>query len=247
MLTSIIIDDELNGRIALKQKLNDYCPGVEVVAEAENGQQGIEMINNFNPNLVFLDIEMPGMDGFEMLINIPYKNFHLVFTTAYDHYAIKAIKYAAFDYLLKPIDIDELKMTIGRLLHQPLSSVNIKKLETLEQNLLTKPFLNKIAIPTHEGLLFFDISNIVHLEAQSNYTMIYFDDQSKLLASRTLKEFEEILPPDTFFRPHNSHIINLHFIKRYIRGDGGQVELKNGTYILISRRKKEEFLKVIGR
>ena len=247
MLTAIIIDDEINGRIALKQKLRDYCPAVSIVGEAANGKEGIEMINLYHPQLVFLDIEMPEMDGFEMLINLPVKNFHLVFTTAYDHYAIKAIKYAAFDYLLKPIDIDELKTTIERLSNLPAPELTNKKLEILEQNLLTKPFLNKIAIPTQEGLLFFDIAHIVHLEAQSNYTMIYFDDQTKLMASRTLKEFEEILPADIFFRPHNSHIINLNFIKRYLRGDGGQVELKNGTYILVSRRKKEEFLKVIGR
>ncbi len=247
MLTAIVIDDEVNGRIALKQKLHDYCPTVKVIAEAENGLDGMDMIQKFQPQLVFLDIEMPGMDGFEMLINIPDKKFHLVFTTAYDQYAIKAIKYAAFDYLLKPIDIDELKETIERLEHAPVPEITGKKLETLEQNLLTKPFLNKIAVPTQEGLLFFDINHIIRLEAQSNYTFIYFDDQPKMMASRTLKEFEEILPLDTFFRIHNSHIINLLFIKKYIRGDGGQVEMKNGDHILVSRRKKDEFLKIIGR
>lgn len=247
MLTAIVIDDEENGRIALKQKLKDYCPTVKVIAEAENGQEGMEMIQRLQPQLVFLDIEMPGMDGFEMLINIPDKKFHLVFTTAYDQYAIKAIKYAAFDYLLKPIDIDELRETIGRLEHAPVPDITGKKLETLEQNLLTKPFLNKLAVPTQEGLLFYDINHIIRLEAQSNYTLIYFDDQPKMMASRTLKEFEEILPMDTFFRIHNSHIINLLFIKKYIRGDGGQVEMKNGDHILVSRRKKDEFLKLIGR
>lgn len=246
-LTAAIIDDELNGRIALKQKLHDYCPEVEVLAEAESGKEGIEVIYKYQPQLVFLDIEMPGMDGFEMLTNIPVKKFHLIFTTAYDHYAIKAIKYAAFDYLLKPIDIDELKSTIEKLTLVPVPDQTNKKLEILEQNLLTKPFLNKIAIPTLDGLLFFDINHIVHLEAQSNYTMIYFDDHTKLMASRTLKEFEDILPQEIFFRPHNSHIINLNFIKRYLRGDGGQIEMKNGTHIMVSRRKKEEFLKVIGR
>ena len=247
MLTAIIIDDEENGRIALKQKLKDYCPTVKVIAEAENGLEGMEMIQQVQPHLVFLDIEMPGMDGFEMLINIPDKKFHLVFTTAYDQYAIKAIKYAAFDYLLKPIDIDELRETINRLEQTPVPDITGKKLETLELNLLTKPFLNKIAVPTQEGLLFFDINHIIRLEAQSNYTLIYFDDQPKMMASRTLKEFEEILPMDTFFRIHNSHIINLLFIKKYIRGDGGQVEMKNGDHILVSRRKKDEFLKLIGR
>ncbi len=247
MLTAIVIDDETNGRIALKQKLHDYCPMVKVVAEAENGREGIEMIQKHQPELVFLDIEMPEMDGFAMLANIADKKFHLVFTTAYDQYAIKAIKYAAFDYLLKPIDIDELVMTIERLAGQIPGDITTKKLETLEQNLLTKPFLNKIAIPTSEGLLFFDISQIIRLEAQSNYTMIFFEDQSKLIASRTLKDFEDILPSNTFFRIHNSHMINLHFIKKYFRGDGGHVEMKNGDLILVSRRKKEEFLNLIGR
>jgi two-component system LytT family response regulator len=247
ILNAIVIDDELNGRISLKQKLKDYCPGVKVVAEAENGREGINMILLHEPQLVFLDIEMPEMDGFAMLANLKDKKFHLVFTTAYDQYAIKAIKYAAFDYLLKPIDIDELIETVGRLEHTPEPDITGKKLETLEQNLLTKPFLNKIAVPTQEGLLFFDINHIIRLEAQSNYTVIYFDDQPKMMASRTLKDFEEILPMDTFFRIHNSHIINLLFIKKYIRGDGGQVEMKNGDHILVSRRKKDEFLKIIGR
>lgn len=247
MLDAILIDDELNGRIALKQKLHDYCPSVRVVAEAENGREGIEMIQKHHPQIVFLDIEMPEMDGFAMLAKIADKKFHLVFTTAYDQYAIKAIKYAAFDYLLKPIDIDELVATIQRLADEPVPDVTQKKLETLEQNILTKPFLNKIAVPTTEGLLFFDISHILRLEAQSNYTLIYFNDQSKLLASRTLKDFEDILPTDTFFRIHNSHMINLNFIKKYIRGDGGQVEMTNGDSILVSRRKKDEFLKLIGR
>lgn len=247
MLNAILIDDELNGRIALKQKLHDYCPSVRVVAEAENGREGIEMIHKHHPQLVFLDIEMPEMDGFAMLANIADKKFHLVFTTAYDQYAIKAIKYAAFDYLLKPIDIDELVATIQRLADEPVPDVTEKKLETLEQNILSRPFLNKIAVPTTEGLLFFDISHIIRLEAQSNYTLIFFSDQSKLLASRTLKDFEDILPTDTFFRIHNSHMINLNFIKKYIRGDGGQVEMTSGDSILVSRRKKDEFLKIIGR
>ncbi|HJW30825.1 MAG TPA: LytTR family DNA-binding domain-containing protein, partial [Saprospiraceae bacterium] len=244
MLTALIIDDEINGRFALQQKLRDYCPDVEVVGEAANGEEGLALIQKMNPQLVFLDIEMPILDGFEMLMKLPEKHFHLVFTTAYDHYAIKAIKYAAFDYLLKPIDIDELKITIERLTQQTLSPLFDKKLETLEQNLSTRPKLNKLAIPTAEGLLFFDLNHIVHLEAESNYTTIFFDDHPRLIASRTLKEFEDILPQDIFFRPHNSHIINLHFIKRYIRGDGGQIEMKDGKMVLVSRRKKEEFLKL---
>ena len=244
MLTAIIIDDEQKGRIALKQKLLDYCADVQLTGEAENGEEGMKLIEKNKPDIVFLDIEMPRMDGFEMLHRLPEKNFHLIFTTAYDQYAIKAIKYAAFDYLLKPIDIEELKSAVSKINSQPTVHTE-KKLAALEENLRGKNVFNKLAIHTLEGLLFFTISDIIHLEAQSNYTVIYFSNQHKITASRTLKDFEELLPQDIFFRPHHSHLINLNYIKRYIKGDGGQIELQNGTYVDVSRRKKEEFLKLI--
>ncbi len=246
MLTAIIIDDELKGRIALKQKLKDYCPEVQLVGEAANGEEGLHLIEKTKPQLVFLDIEMPRMNGFEMLHKLPDKNFHLIFTTAYDQYAIKAIKYAAFDYLLKPVDIEELQSAIKKAELQAEQNNTGQKLETLEHNLQDRHHLNKIAIPTLDGLLFFNIDEIVHLEAQSNYTMIYFTNHPKLLASRTLKDFEELLQPAIFFRPHHSHIINLNYIKRYIKGNGGQIEMQNGHYVDVARRKKEEFLKIAG-
>ncbi len=244
MLTAIIIDDEAKGRMALKQKLLDYCEEIQWAGEAENGIEGIKLIEKIHPDIVFLDIEMPRMDGFEMLHRLPEKNFHIIFTTAYDQYAIKAIKYAAFDYLLKPIDIEELKIAVSKIHSRPQIHTG-KKLELLDQNLLKNNF-NKIAISTLEGLLFFNISDIIHLEANSNYTTIYFTNRPKLLASRTLKDFEELLPTDIFFRTHHSHLINLNYIKRYIKGDGGQIELQNGNYVDVSRRKKEEFLNAIG-
>ena len=245
MLNAIIIDDELKGRIALKQKLNDYCTEVVLLGEAENGIEGIKLIKEFHPDVVFLDIEMPRMDGFEMLHHLQEKNFHIIFTTAYDQYAIKAIKYAAFDYLLKPIDIDELKLSVSKISSYQKTYTG-KKLELLDQNIHGKNAFNKIAISTLDGLLFFDIKDIVHLEANSNYTTIYFSDRPKLTASRTLKDFEELLPADIFFRTHHSHLINLNYIKRYIKGDGGQIELQNGNYVDVSRRKKDDFLKAIG-
>lgn len=245
MLTAIIIDDEQKGRMALKQKLQDYCADVQLTGEAENGEEGMKLIEKNKPDIVFLDIEMPRMDGFEMLHQLPEKKFHLIFTTAYDQYAIKAIKYAAFDYLLKPIDIEELKSAVSKINSQPPVHTE-KKLAALEENLHGKNAFNKLAIHTLEGLLFFNISDIIHLEAQSNYTVIHFSNQHKITASRTLKDFEELLPQDIFFRPHHSHLINLNYIKRYIKGDGGQIELQNGTYVDVSRRKKDEFLKVIG-
>jgi two-component system, LytTR family, response regulator len=245
MLTAIIIDDELKGRVALKQKLQDYCPDVKLTGEAANGIEGLKLIDKHQPQVIFLDIEMPRMNGFEMLHQVKNKNFHLIFTTAYDQYAIKAIKYAAFDYLLKPVDIEELKTAIERVQREQKQHTD-QKLEVLEQHIATRNPLNKIAIPTLDGLLFFDIADIVHLEAQSNYTAIYFTHHPRLIASRTLKEFEDLLPDTMFFRPHHSHLINLNYIKRYIKGDGGQIEMKNGNFVDVARRKKEEFLKTIG-
>lgn len=246
MLNAIIIDDELKGREVLKQKLKEYCPLVIVIGEAANGEEGINIIGTLRPDIIFLDIEMPRLNGFEMLNAIKEKNFHIIFTTAYDQYAIKAIKYAAFDYLLKPIDIDELRSAVERIagnenIHTP------KQIELLQENMQSpRKQLNKLAIPTLDGLLFYDINDIVQLEANSNYTNIFFSNNSKILASKTLKDFEELLPPDIFFRTHHSHLINLNYIKRYIKGDGGQIEMQNGNFVDVARRKKEEFMKMIG-
>jgi len=236
----------LKGRVALKQKLQDYCPEVELCGEAANGEEGLSLIEKKHPKIVFLDIEMPLMNGFEMLQELSNKDFHLIFTTAYDQYAIKAIKYSAFDYLLKPVDIEELKSTIKRILQESADPNTQQKLDALKENVHPKYNFSKLAIPTMDGLLFFNINDIIQLDAHSNYTTIYFVNHPKLIASRTLKEFEEILPQDIFFRTHHSHIINLNYIKRYIKGDGGQIELLNGNYVEVARRKKEEFLKVTG-
>ncbi len=246
MLTVLIIDDEAKGRIALREKLLAYCPQVKILAEAASGQEALTLIQLYQPQLIFLDIEMPRMNGFEMLNELPEKNFHIIFTTAYDQYAIKAIKYAAFDYLLKPIDIEELKTAIEKIDTKENTQTK-KQVELLQQNMLQpKNKLHKLAIPTLEGLLFYNISDIVYLEANSNYTNIYFTNKSKITASKTLKEFEELLPEDIFFRTHHSYLINLNYIKRYIKGDGGQIEMTNGMFADVARRKKEEFLKAIG-
>ena len=245
MLTAIIIDDELKGRIALKQKLHDYCADVQLAGEAENGDEGIKLIEKYKPDVVFLDIEMPRMDGFQMLRRLPEKDFHLIFTTAYDQYAIKAIRFSAFDYLLKPVDIEELRLAVSKI-YSDQKIHTAKKLEVLEQNMGGKNVFNKIVISTFDGLLFFNINDIVHLEASSNYTIIYFNNHPKLIASKILKEFEDMLPSDIFFRTHHSHIINLTYIKRYLKGDGGQIEMQNGNFVDVARRKKEEFLKIIN-
>ncbi len=246
MLTTIIIDDEPKGRLALREKLAGYCSNIQVVAEAADGREALTLIQQHHPHLIFLDIEMPVMNGFEMLNAIHEKNFHVIFTTAYDQYAIKAIRYAAFDYLLKPVDIEELKNAVSKI--ENIENKNLgQQVELMRQNLQQpKKSFNKLAVSAFDGLHFFDIDTIVHIEAQSNYSTIYFSNKQKITASKTLKDFEDLLPDDLFFRVHHSHLINLQYIKRYIKGDGGQVELENGKFVDISRRKKEEFLKAIG-
>ncbi len=245
MLTALIIDDEEKGRIVLKQKLAVHCPNVSVIGEADGGDSGKAMIETFRPDVVFLDIEMPGTNGFDMLNNLNEKNFHLIFTTAYNQYAIKAIKFAAFDYLLKPIDIEELKAAISRIPNIKPNDVS-GQLEVLAINAQKniKNF-NRIAIPTLDGLSFFNTNELIHLDADSNYTLLYFTDDRKILASRTLKEFEDQLGEEQFIRLHNSHLVNINFISRYIKGEGGQVVLANGKVIDVSRRKKAELMRML--
>ncbi|HMS97683.1 MAG TPA: LytTR family DNA-binding domain-containing protein [Saprospiraceae bacterium] len=245
MLTALIIDDEEKGRLVLRQKLADHCPDVVVIGEAEGGENGKSMIESLRPDVVFLDIEMPGINGFEMLNKLNEKNFHLIFTTAYNQYAIKAIKFAAFDYLLKPIDIDELKAAISRIpnLKSPDVSGQLEVL-TLNSKKNIKNF-NKIAIPTLDGFSFFDLNELIHLDADSNYTLLHFTENRKILASRTLKEFEDQLEEERFIRLHNSHLVNVSFITRYIKGEGGQVVLANGKIIDVSRRKKADLMKML--
>ena len=198
MLRAIIIDDEEMGRIALREKLTHYCSNVEIIGFAEDGTTGFNLIENSNPDIVFLDIEMPIMGGFEMLSQLKDQSFHLIFTTAYDQYAIKAIRFAAFDYLLKPIDIDELKQAVDRIQRETIKDAR-EKLEVLQHNLKSESVTDKIAVPTLEGLLFLTIENMVHLEADSNYTTIYLANGTKEVTSRTLKDYEDLLPKSMFF------------------------------------------------
>lgn len=247
MLSAVIIDDEYKGRLALKQKILDYCKDIMIIGEAADGKEGLELINEKKPDIVFLDIEMPLVNGFEMLQNLKERNFHLIFTTAYNHYAIKAIKYSAFDYLLKPIDIEELKTTSQKLITTAKSNIDLQ-IELLQGNFQDKNRpLKKLAIPTIDGICFYDLKDLIYLEADSNYTNLYFVENKKIVASKTLKEFQDLLPDDHFYRPHNSYIINLSYVSKYIKGDGGQIQLLNGSLVDVSRKHKDEFLKLINK
>lgn len=245
LLRAILVDDEFNSLQNLEQKLVKFCPDIQVVAAVQKPDEAILLIRQHRPDVIFLDIEMPRMNGFRMLDELGQYEFEIVFTTAYNHYAVDAIRISAFDYLTKPIAIKDLQKTVERLaLRAKLHTKD--KMEAFRASLLSpKSQEEKVGIPTSDGLEFIPIKNIVHIESSSNYSKLYLTDGKKLFVTKLLGEFEEMLQPYQFFRVHNSHLINLTHIKKYSRGEGGQVVMQNDDVIDISRRKKDEFLKLI--
>ena len=245
MLRAVLIDDDQSNLSSLSEKLAKHCPQVEIIGRCDTAKDGIAVIEKEMPGLVFLDIEMPVMNGFVLLQQLKYRSFGLVFVTAYDHYAIKAIKYSALDYLVKPVEIEELKAAVAKAeLNKETRNAQLQ-LELLLEH-LNKKQLKRITIPTSEGLHFIEIDSIIYLEACNNYTHFYLSTGQKFLVSRTLKEFEELLPPELFVRIHHSIIINKNFVEKYIRGEGGQVVMRHGIVLDVSKRRKAEFLQAIG-
>jgi two-component system LytT family response regulator len=245
-LKAILIDDELPSLENLQQKLEEFCPDIKVIARTQKPEEAIHLIEFHQPDVIFLDIEMPRMNGFKMLEEIKEKDFDIIFITAYNHYAIDAIRISAFDYLVKPVAVKDLQNSVNRLINSHRKLVP-EKLDVLRQNLSNSRSQNdKITIVTNEGVDFYEISQILRIESSSNYSKIHFKDGKILLVTKLLKDFEEILVPYRFYRIHNSHLINLSYIKKYLRGDGGQVIMQNEEVIDVARRKKEEFLKLIS-
>jgi len=247
MLSAILVDDQESNVSSLKKKISRHCKELYIVALCYNASDAIKAINSLQPDVVFLDIEMPVMNGFLLLQSLTFRKFELIFTTAYDHYAIKAIRFSALDYLVKPIEIEELKRSVNRAIQKKSNATSTQQLEILLENIpARKNSFQKIAIPTTDGLQFTKIHDILYLEANMNYTYIILTNSKKFIVSQTLKTFEDMLPLDTFIRIHNSYIINKHFAEKYIRGEGGQVVLSNGVTLDVSKRKKADFLRAIG-
>ena len=245
-IKAILIDDELNSLQNLQQKLEGFCPDVTIVAVSQKPEEGISLIRQHQPDVVFLDIEMPRMSGFRMLGELGEYDFDIIFTTAYNHYSIDAIRISAFDYLVKPIGIEDLQQAVERL-SKSLNRQTKEKIDILKKSLSdNRTQEDKIAISTSEGIEFIPIKNIIHIESRSNYSKIFLTDNKSITVTKILKDFEEMLLPYNFYRVHNSHLINLNYIQKYVRSQGGHVQLQDGTLIDISRRKKEEFLKMIG-
>lgn len=246
MITCIIVDDEHKSRENLQILLTDFCENVEVLALCQNVTEGLQAIKKFHPDVVFLDIQMQRETGFDLLKQIDKADFEVVFTTAYSEYAIKAFQFSAIDYLLKPIDIQELNRAVSKIEQKHNTDIS-KRLNYLLENIShSQKEFSKIALPTHEGLEFIKVADIVYLEASSNYTIFHTDDGQNHMVSRTLKEYDKMLSDLYFYRIHNAYLININRIKKYVRGDGGHVVLDNNVSLDVSKRKKTGFLQKLG-
>lgn len=258
MLRTILIDDEEKSRKLLANLLRDYCSQVEIIAFADSADAGFNAISKYQPDLVFLDIVMPEKDGFELLSKFDTLNFEIIFTTAHEEFILKALREDALDYLLKPIDLDELINAVDKAQNKITANKNL--IETTLGNKIGKILekyhslsinVNKIAIPTENGLIYININDIAVCKAEGNYTIIYFiDSPRREVASKTLKEFEVILSNYNFVRTHRSYLLNMNHIKEYHRvnqsenldADGGSVALLNDMMIPVSRDKKKILL-----
>ena len=242
MIDAIIIDDERHSCDALEMLIAKCCPQIQVAAICHSAEDGIKKIHELKPQLIFLDIEMPHMNGFQMLEQMDSINFEIIFTTSYDQYAITAFKFSALDYLLKPVDREELEKAVQKVAKKISPPVS-QQLEILLQkiNLPTRA-VQKIALPTMQGLEFVPVDTIVSCSSSNNYTEFFLTDKKRLLVSRTLKEVEDMLADHSFLRVHNSHVVNLNSITRYVKGEGGYLVMSDNSTVDVSRSRKEFLL-----
>ncbi len=241
-MKAIIIDDLSDARLAIKSDVEAYCPTISIVGEAEGVVSGAKLIREVNPDLVFLDIQMPDGTGFDLLEITGTDRFKVIFTTASDEYAIKAFKFSAVDYLMKPIDPDELISAVDK-------SINNSHKGSIEilQNTMRDGSAKRIALNTQEKTLIKEISEIVRCESSVNYTMFYFSDGTRLLVTQTLKNYDDLLSPYDFLRVHQSHLINSKFVKEYNKSDGGYLVLKDNSTVPVSTRRKNVVMEMIAK
>lgn len=248
MIRAILIDDEKNALEMMEWLIRTYCPQVQIAAMCLSAGEGIEAIKKHSPDVVFLDIEMPHMSGFDMLEQFERLTFNVVFCTAYDQFAIRAFKYSALNYLLKPVDPEDLKQTIERINEKknvPTREQFDLLLQTInEQN---RPTPQRIALSTSDGLIFVPTTDIIYCEAESNYTTVVLDGGKKIVVSKVLKDIDEALSGPDFFRVHSSFLININRIKKFVRGDGGYIIMDNDATVSISRSRRQEFMEMFSR
>jgi two-component system LytT family response regulator len=246
MIKAIIIDDEQHCIDALKADLSKHCDKVEICATCNSGKEGIFAIKKYKPRLIFLDVEMPWMNGFEMLEMLDHIDFCIIFTTAYDKFAAKAFRISAVDYLLKPIDPNDLKIAVQKAEEKILASEGSVNIQNLLHNIRQPAQQQKIALPNRDGYEFAQASSILYCSAEGAYTKIVFTDKHSLLISRTLGDIEEILPSEIFIRIHHSTIVNINAVTHYQRTDGGYVVINTNEKLMVSKARKETLLQRLG-
>ncbi len=242
-LKAIIVDDEQDAVNFINSIIGEYCSSLDVVGKANNVIQGVAAIKEHDPDLVFLDVEMPNGTGFDLLAQFPEKDFDVIFITAFNHYAIKAIKFSAVDYILKPININEFIDAVNKVIKKRSErrTQGNENLRILMEN-LRSALPSRLAIPTADGMEYLNPKDILRIEADRSYSWFYLPGDRKILVSKHLKEFQELLSDRYFFRSHNSHLINLKYVKKFIRREGGYIEMADGAMIPISRNRKDLFL-----
>ena len=246
MIKSILIDDEQNSLEMMEWLLTTYCPEVSILAQCNSAETGMEAIRRLQPDVVFLDIEMPRMNGFDMLEQFDKLTFDVVFCTAYDQFALKAFRYSALNYLLKPVDPDDLKETVRRIAEKqntPTREQISMLLKTIrEEPAAARATPPRIALTTSDGLIFVSTQDILYCEAESNYTKIVLAGGKKIMVAKVLKDIDDTLSGEDFFRIHNSFLINVNHIKKFVRNDGGYIVMADDATITISRSRRQAFM-----
>ncbi|MBI5541597.1 MAG: response regulator transcription factor [Bacteroidia bacterium] len=242
MIKAIIVDDEKKSVQTMSLMLKEYCPDVEVIGFAHSAIEGAKEVISKKPDLLFLDVEMTGGSGFDLLESLPERNFKVIFVTAHDHYALKAIKFHAIDYVLKPIDVEDLKNAVANFVSQKTNNLKVPSdIERLLEHMKVQK-VKKIAVPTTNGIEYLAIDEIMYFTADRSYCKIVLTNNRSILVSKGLSEIEDLLPTENFFRIHKSNTVNLAFVKKHLKTDGGIVELTDGTKLYIARTKKDEFM-----
>lgn len=244
MIKAITIDDEESGRKIICQYVEKYCDGIEIVGQADSVKSGIDEIEKKKPDLVFLDIQMQDGTGFNLLEQIQNRNFKVIFVTSYDQFALKAFKYSATDYLLKPIDPDAFAEAVSKI-KIDIEKTGKTKSSTIDELLSNINSFEKLGLPTSDGIRFVKVDDIVRCESDSSYTIFFMNSKDKIVVSKNLKNYEDLLSDRKFLRIHKSHLINTRYVEQYINGDGGQVVMSDGSTVEVSRRKKEELIRLM--
>ncbi len=248
-MRTIIIDDEVDSLESLSAELQLYCPDIEIVAVCDSAEKGRAAILAKEPELVFLDIEMPFMNGFELLESLDEIFFDIIFVTAYDEYAVRAFDFNVVDYILKPIIKINLIRAVEKVQNKTELNINQVKLQALINNINIQAgnSLENIALPSSTGFIFVHISEIIYIKSESNYTWVFINSGEKYLLSKTLKECAKLIPFPQFFRSHRSFLVNMNYVKQYIKGQGGYLILKDGTNIPVSRKNRNALIRFINR